>query len=78
MSDFELKMEPLDKNLSDDLAEQEKQARPTRREKFHVDTRSGKERRSGLDRRKSLRFEPDRRSGKDRRASPSDPWAKNI
>ena len=55
-----LELEPLDK-VADGVAP----AGPT---KFVVDTRGKKEdRRSGLDRRKELRFEPDRRSGKDRR-----------
>ncbi|WP_370601106.1 hypothetical protein [Pseudomonas nitroreducens] len=43
--------------------------------KFMVDTRHGKDRRSGTDRRQSIRFEVDRRKG-DRRAGSGDPWSK--
>lgn len=43
--------------------------------KFMVDTRHGKDRRSGTDRRQSIRFEADRRKG-DRRAGSADPWSK--
>ncbi|WP_371234419.1 hypothetical protein ACAW63_13980 [Pseudomonas sp. QE6] len=43
--------------------------------KFMVDTRHGKDRRSGTDRRQSIRFEADRRKG-DRRAGSGDPWSK--
>lgn len=43
--------------------------------KFLVDTRHGKDRRSGTDRRQSIRFEADRRKG-ERRAGSADPWSK--
>lgn len=43
--------------------------------KVQVDTRHGKDRRSGTDRRQSIRFEEDRRKG-DRRAGSGDPWSK--
>ncbi|WP_152222113.1 hypothetical protein [Pseudomonas sp. SCB32] len=42
--------------------------------KFLVDTRHSKERRSGTDRRQSIRFEADRRKG-DRRAGSKDAWS---
>lgn len=35
--------------------------------RFHPDTRSNGDRRSGRDRRETIRLQPDRRSGKDRR-----------
>ena len=56
---------------------EDKPERPSRRDKFHVDTRSGKERRVNEERRSDLRFEKNRRSGNERRQESPDVWSDN-
>ena len=44
---------------------------------FKIDTRGGGDRRKGVDRRQTVRFEKDRRQV-DRRAKGSDPWSNSA
>lgn len=64
--DFDkLALEPMEHRATADSA-------PGAPVKFHVDTRSGKDRRLVADRRQEIRFQADRRSGLDRR--PKKTW----